>query len=293
MRAGQIAARVLQEVAPEVKPGVKVLHICRLAEMKIREYGGELAFPCNVSIDNEAAHYTSPYGDTRVFPDRGLVKVDLGANVNGHLSDTAKTVDLDGSYEKFLVAAQRALDAAIEVVRPGVRLGEIGAAIELAIKSEGLKPVHQLSGHQLKVNNLHAGKNVPNIRTRTLEAMNLGETFAIEPFATDGGGAIKADRHAYIFSNNMGNTKKVDHVALQVRNLARKRFGTVPWASRWLYDLKNDFDFSPHLITLVRANIINAYPVLLEAKDGMVSQAEHSVFVAEEGAIVTTRLQSP
>ena len=141
IRSGQIAARILRDVAKEVRPGVKVLRVCTLAERKIVELGAKPAFPCNVSINNEAAHYTSPHGDIRVFPDSGLVKVDLGANVNGHLSDTATTVDLDGSYEKFIVAARKALDAAIEIVRPGTRLGEIGAAIEQAIKSEGLRPV--------------------------------------------------------------------------------------------------------------------------------------------------------
>ncbi len=289
LKAGQIAGRVLHEVFREVRPGVKVLHICTLAEHRIAEYGARPAFPCNVSINNEAAHYSSPYQDTRVFPERGLVKVDLGANVNGHLSDTAKTVDLDGSYEKFIIAAETALDAAIDIVRPGIKLGDIGEVIEKAIKAEGLKPVHQLSGHQLKPNNLHAGKNVPNVKIHVTEKMQLGETFAIEPFATDRSGRIKAAREAYIFSNDIRNRKKVDRIALQVRNLARRSFGTVPWASRWLYDLKNDFEFEIPLKTLVRVGAFHPYPVLLEAEDGMVSQAEHSVFVSEEGAIVTTK----
>ncbi len=291
LKAGQIAGRVLHEVTKEVRPGAKVLHICTLAERKIVEYGARPAFPCNVSINNEAAHYSSPYQDTRVFPERGLVKVDLGASVNGHLSDTAKTVDLDGSYEKFIIAAESALEAALEAVRPGVKLGDIGAEIERAIKAEGLKPVHQLSGHQLKPNNLHAGKNVPNVKIRMTEKMQLGELFAIEPFATDGSGRIKAAREAFIFSNNMKNRKKVDKIVLQVRNLARTKFGTVPWASRWLYDLKRDFDFEIPLKNLVRIDAIRSYPVLLEADDGMVSQAEHSVFVSEDGAIVTTRYE--
>jgi methionyl aminopeptidase len=292
LKAGEIASRVLHDIASLVKPGEKVLKICMLAERKIVEYGARPAFPCNVSINNEAAHYSSPYQDTRIFPERGLVKVDLGANVNGHLSDTAKTIDLDGSYEKFIVAAESALRAAIEVIRPGIRLGEVGAVIEKTIKREGLTPVHQLSGHQLKPNSLHAGKNVPNVKTLSIEKMQIGETFAVEPFATDGNGRIKAAREAYIFSNDMHNRKKIDKIALQVRNIARRKFGTVPWASRWLYDLKKDFDFAIPLKTLTRAGVVRSYPVLLEANDGMVSQAEHTLFVSEEGAIITTKYDS-
>ncbi|MHA2220842.1 MAG: M24 family metallopeptidase [Candidatus Thorarchaeota archaeon] len=86
MKAGKIAARVLSLVESEVRPGVTVLKICQLAEKKILEFGASgIAFPCNISIDNEAAHYTSPYGDTKIFPDKGLVKIDIGAHVNGHI----------------------------------------------------------------------------------------------------------------------------------------------------------------------------------------------------------------
>ena len=289
VKAGHIAGRVISEVAREVKPGIKVLRICNLAERRIMEYGASgLAFPCNVSINNEAAHYTSPHNDNKVFPERGLVKIDLGAHVNGHLSDTAITVDLDGSYEKFIVSAKEALEAAIEVIRPGVRLGEVGAAIERTIKRHGLRPVHQLSGHMLKPWTLHAGKSVPNVGSKMTTKMKLGETYAVEPFSTDGNGTIKSSREAYIFSNVMNNKKRVDKFALRIRNIARKRFKTLPWASRWLYTEKTNVDISAALNILLRNGAIHGYPVLLEGKNGMVSQFEHTLFVGEKGAIVTT-----
>jgi len=290
MRAGQIAARVLSEIMKEVKPGVKVLRVCALAEKKILEYGASgIAFPCNVSINEEAAHYTSPHGDLRAFPDKGLVKVDIGAHVNGYLSDTAVTVDLDGSYEKFVISAKEALDAAIDIVRPGVKLGEIGAVIEKTIKNHGLRPVHQLSGHQLKPWNLHAGKNVPNVSMSMTQKMMQGEMFAIEPFSTDGNGTVRSGRTAYIFSNDMRNKKKLDKLTTQIRNIARQRFGTLPWASRWLHRLKTDIDIDAAINTMARVGAIHGYPVLIEGKNGMVSQFEHSIFVGENGAIVPTR----
>ncbi|MHA1136837.1 MAG: type II methionyl aminopeptidase [Candidatus Thorarchaeota archaeon] len=290
MKAGKIAGKVLSFVEGEVKPGVKVLKICKLAEEKIMEYGASgIAFPCNVSINNEAAHYTSPHGDKKVFPNKGLVKVDLGAHVNGYISDTAITVDLDGSYEKYIAAAKGALEAAIETVRPDVRLGEVGKSIEQTIKEHGLKPIHQLSGHQLKQWNLHAGKNVPNVGMKISSAMNLGETYAIEPFATNGNGAIKSGQYSYIFSNGMKSKKKMDRDALRVRNAARQMFKTLPWAGRWLHGKITGVDVEVAIKTLQHSGAIQGYPVLYEAKDGMVSQFEHSVFVGADGAIVSTR----
>ncbi len=289
MKAGEIAAHAINDAIKEVKTGVKVLRVCALAEKKIIEYGGRPAFPCNVSINEEAAHYTSPHGDKRVFPAEGLVKVDIGAHVNGHLSDTAITVDLDGSYEKYIAAAKEALEAAIVTVRPGVRVGEIGAVIERTIKKYGLKPVHQLTGHQLKPWNLHAGKNVPNISMKMTPKMILGDTFAVEPFATNGNGTVNGTKETYIFSNNMRNKKKLDKLTMQIRNIARKQFGTLPWASRWLHGLKTDIDIDAAIRNLQRAGAIHGYAVLIEGKKGMVSQFEHSIFVGKEGAVVSTR----
>lgn len=286
VKAGLIAARVLKEVSRQVKPGVKVLRICSLAEKKVLEYGGGLAFPCNVSLNEEAAHYSSPHNDKRVFPGKGLVKVDIGAHVNGHIADTAVTIDLDDSYDNFIAAAKSALDAAIEVIQPGVRVGEVGAAIERTIKKNGLRPIHQLSGHQLKQWNLHAGTNVPNVGTRRGAKMNLGETFAVEPFATDGNGTVKSSPDSYIFANVLTNKKKLDRLTTQIRNAARKRFGTLPWASRWLS--KSRVDVTAAIHTLLKVGAIRSYPVLIEGKGGMVSQFEHSLFVGEKGAIVTT-----
>ena len=290
MKAGRIAAHALSYVAPMIRPGTKVLKICQLAEKKILESGVTgLAFPCNVSINDEAAHYTSPHGDAKTFPDKGLVKIDVGANVNGYLSDTAITVDLDGSFEKFVEASREALESAIEVVNPDVSLGDVGSAIERTIKRYGLRPIHQLSGHQLKQWNLHAGKNVPNVGMRLSGKMRLGETFAIEPFATDGNGTIKSGSMAYIFSNDMKNKKQLDTTTQRVRNVARQRFGTLPWAGRWLHSKSGNIDVTAAIKILERAGAIHGYAVLYEGKNGMVSQFEHSIFVGSTGAIVSTR----
>jgi methionyl aminopeptidase len=290
MKSGKITARVLSLVSSEVRPGVKVLRICQLAEKKILEFGASgIAFPCNISINNEAAHYTSPHGDTKQFPDKGLVKIDIGAHVNGHISDTAITVDLDGSYENYVEAAKSALNAAIEAVVPDVSLGAVGKEIERTIKGFGLKPVHQLTGHQLKPWNLHAGKNVPNIGMKLTGKMRLGETFAIEPFATNGNGTIKNGPKMYIFSNDVRNKKKLDSQTLRVRNIARKRFGNLPWASRWVHSKSGDIDVDAAIKKLQKSGAIHGYAVLYEGKDGIVSQFEHSLFVGENGAIVSTR----
>jgi methionyl aminopeptidase len=289
VKAGRIAARVLSEVVQKVKPGEKILTICALAEKRILDYGGKsagIAFPCNVSLNQQAAHYTSPYGDASVLPEKGLVKVDLGVHINGHISDTAVTVDLDGSLGQFVSATEEALDAAIDAIRPGISLGDVGAIIERKIRRHGLKPVHQLSGHQLKPWILHAGKSVPNVGVRRSERMEAGETYAVEPFATDGDGTVKNSEAAFIYSNVMTESVNVSGKTLDVLNKARQRFRTLPWASRWLHE--DAFDVVPLIRSLVNYGVVRQYPVLIEGKGGLVAQSEHSLFVGKRGAIVTT-----
>jgi methionyl aminopeptidase len=289
VRAGKIAARVLSEVIEKVKPGEKILTICALAEKKTLDYGGRsagIAFPCNVSLNQQAAHYTSPYGDTSVLPEKGLVKVDLGVHVNGYISDTAVTVDLDGSFERFVSATEEALNEAIAVIKPGISLGDVGAVIERAIRRRGLRPVHQLSGHQLKQWILHAGKSVPNVGVRRSEQIEVGETYAVEPFSTDGDGTVRSAQNAFIYSNVMTENPKVEGITREVLSKARQKFGTLPWASRWLHE--SSFDVIPIIHTLVNIGAVRQYPVLIEGKGGMVAQSEHSLFVSNHGAIVTT-----
>jgi methionyl aminopeptidase len=119
--------------------------------------------------------------------------------------------------------------------------------------------------------------------------MRLGETFAIEPFATNGNGTIKSGPKTYIFSNDVRNKKKLDSQTLRVRNIARKRFGNLPWASRWVHSKSGDIDVDAAIKKLQKSGAIHGYAVLYEGKDGIVSQFEHSLFVGENGAIVSTR----
>jgi methionine aminopeptidase len=107
-----------------------------------------VAFPCNIGLDEVAAHST-PYPDSDYVLRKGtLVKVDLGVEIEGHVADTAITVALPGADEGLVVAAQRALEEALRVVRAGVRVRAIGEAISRTIGSMGYRPISNLSGLQ-------------------------------------------------------------------------------------------------------------------------------------------------
>lgn len=287
IEAGTIAARVLQEIREMIKPKQRIIKICATAENKIREYGGIPAFPCNVSINHIAAHSTSPRGDMSEIPEFGLVKLDVGVHVDGYIADTALTVDIDGTLDGFIAATDDALSEAISVIRPGTLLGEVGATIERVIKTYGLKPISNLNGHNLKRYRLHAGKQVPNIKTRGTPTFETGEYYAIEPFATSGIGRVIDSDYVFIFANTAIDTP-IEGTTEKLRKYLRETYGPFPFASRWIGTNTKDVDIVSELKQLIRERLIRGYPMQIEKKSRPVSQAEHTVFISEDGPIILT-----
>ena len=289
VKSGKIAAKVLQEVSKEVKPGVNVIKICTLAEKKIIEYGGKLAFPACVSINQIAAHYTSPIDDRITIPDFGLVKLDIGAHIDGYIADTAQTIDIDGTLEGMVAATDDALNEAISLMKPGVSLTDIGKQIERIIQSYGLRPIKEIYGHSLERYQLHAGKQVPNWKKHDVGKIEIGEYYAVETYATSGTGVVDSN-NVFIFSN-VRNDIPVDGIAEKLRLHLRKKYRSLPFALRWIgtdKKTKENIDIIVEFRKLLKVNAVKGSPVLVEKKGRPVSQSEHTVFISEEDAISLT-----
>ena len=71
-QACKIAREIREEIRRTVKEGMPLIDICEKVESMTREKGGKPAFPCNVSINEVAAHYTSPPGDQSIIPEKAL-----------------------------------------------------------------------------------------------------------------------------------------------------------------------------------------------------------------------------
>ena len=85
-------------------------------------------------------------------PEKGLLKIDVGAHFNGYIADSAFTINLDENPElqNYIEAAKEGLEAAIEIFKPGTQLFELGEAISNKIIARGLRPITNLGGHELK-----------------------------------------------------------------------------------------------------------------------------------------------
>jgi methionyl aminopeptidase len=280
--AGEILAQVREEAAERVEVGVSHLEVAEFAEDRIRELGGEPAFPVNISIDEEAAHATPEPGDESTFGEE-MINLDIGVHIDGWLADTAITVDLSG-HQELAEAPAEALDAALEVVEPGVHTGEIGAEIEDVIDGYGYNPVVNLSGHGLGHWEQHTDPNIPNRGVKQGVELEVGDVVAIEPFATDGGGKVNegADEEIFALEREASVRNRAARDALEQ---IVDEFKTLPFARRWLDTQRAEMA----LRRLKQQNVVHGYPVLKEQDGYLVSQKEHTVIVTEDGCEVTTR----
>ena len=290
-KSGDIVARLRKEVPGLVKYGKPTIEICEGLEQKIRDFGGKPAFPVNVGINEVAAHYTSPPGDTLTVPAASLVKVDFGVHVEGYVTDTSVTVCLDPKLEPLAKAADEALQNAIRAFKPGVKLSEIGRIIQTSITRVGLRPISNLTGHKIERYTIHAGKSVPNVSALGMNGARIeeGEVFAIEPFVTlsKAQGAVTNGSSAYIyrFVKPKGATSEDPKKVLA---FIQANFSTLPFASRWLEKGFSREVARKALQDLIRNKCISAYPVLIEASNNPVAQSEHTVLVNRDGATVLT-----
>jgi len=286
LKAGKISIEVKKYARSFIKKDMKLLDIAEKIEAKIVELGGEVAFPTNLSIDEIAAHYTPSHDDENVA--RGLLKVDLGVHVDGWVSDTAFSLDLENNEEnkKLIEAAEVGLSNALEKVNPGISLSEIGKIVEDTINEKGFSVVINLSGHSMDEYDLHAGLTIPNINNGSNEILGEG-LFAIEPFATNGNGKVNDGKPSGIYA--LIDPKNIrSPIARELLEYIAEEYVNLPFCSRWLvkkFGTKALFG----LKQLENNGNLHHFAQLVESGKGKVAQAEHSVLVEKDGVVVTSR----
>jgi methionyl aminopeptidase len=287
-RAGVVAREALDLARPMVIPGTKVLDIINTVEDYIREHASGTSFPCNVALNNIAAHYTSPLNDETVIEEGDLVTVDCGSHVDGCIADTAFTIALNPDHESLVKAAVDATNVAIQMMRPGAKLNTIGALIEDTIKSAGFEPIKQLSGHQLKEYELHADKQVPCVSGKSEVLVEEGEAYAIETFASTGSGNISDLPRPLIYQLLPMRVPVRFRGTKQFLGIARKEYKEFPFAKRWMAEKMSPASLEMAIKELEKNGALFGHHILAEEKGEFVSQHEHTIIITERGHERTT-----
>jgi methionyl aminopeptidase len=272
-----------------VREGMPIIDVCEKTENLIREKGGKPAFPCNVSINEIAAHYTSPPNDKKRIPEKSIVKLDLGVHIDGYVTDSEITICFNPEYRSLVKTAEQALKAAINIVHPGISTSKLGAIIEKTIKSRGFKPISNLTGHQIGRYLIHAGTSIPNVSRISFSKIKLGGIYAIEPFVTlpNAVGKVKNGEQVAIFRFLKRRSLKNPYAKQLVEHI-EKNFRTLPFAERWLQNVVPKEHYREAFQELLSSKALMSYPIFIEASGKPVAQAEHTVLIVEDGCVVLT-----
>jgi len=201
-RANRLVLETLQKVRDAAGPDVATGDLDRLAESEIRAQGGEPAFkgyrgfPATLCISvNDVIVHGIPNGSSRLC-EGDVVSVDCGVLLDGYYGDAAITFPIGeiGPEAKALIDVTReCLHEAVEQVRPGNRVGDVGAAVQRKAEAAGFGVVREFVGHGIG-QSLHEDPQVPNYgRTGHGPLLKPGLVIAIEPMVTEGSWRVRID----------------------------------------------------------------------------------------------------
>ncbi|HHQ47254.1 MAG TPA: type I methionyl aminopeptidase [Acidobacteria bacterium] len=205
-RANSLVHRALRAVHEAAAPGVSTADLDRLAEDLILEGGGKPAFkgyrgyPATLctSVNDEIVHGIP---SAKVVLNEGdLLSVDCGAIVEGYYGDAAITFgigEIAPVARRLMEVTRACLDDAVEQVRPGKRLGDIGAAVQRRAEDAGFGVVRDFVGHGVG-RSLHEDPQVPNYgKPGTGLVLRPGLVVAIEPMITEGSWKVRVDEDGW------------------------------------------------------------------------------------------------
>jgi len=196
-RSGHIVRQVLDELRAMVAPGISTMDLEKLAERRIKESGAKPAFkgyygyPCVLctSINDEIVHGI-PWAK-RVLKTGDIVSIDCGVVLDGYYGDAAITVAVGDSVsperKKLMEVTEQSLYKAIEKVKIGNTISDIGGAVQEFVEAAGFSVVREFVGHGIGTK-LHEEPQVPNFRSRGADMrLREGMVLAIEPMVNTGG----------------------------------------------------------------------------------------------------------
>ena len=291
IKAGQIVAQVRDYAKTIIKDGTLLVDATELIEKKIYDLGGKTGFPPDLSINDVAAHYSCLTNESTVFKQGDLVKIDLGVHVKGAIADTAYTMCVDSNENKELIeASDKALQEAIKILRPGLRVVEIGKVVNEIIQSYNFEPIRNLSGHGIELFKIHTKPSIPNYDNRSNEVLTEDRVIAIEPFASTGVGLVSEGKLSEVYAIiNKRPTRSP--IVREVLKYIEEEFKTMPFAKRWIVKRFGPGKAQIALTTLEKENILYQYPILVEKSKGLVSQSEHSILIKDNPILLTKSLE--
>jgi methionyl aminopeptidase len=290
VKAGKIIKGIRKSIANFVYEGKSFLEICEFIEESSRRERCQPAFPCNIGVNEVAAHYTASPNDKKVVTADSVVKLDFGVHINGHIADTAMTVILNQEYEPMLLAAEEAIDRVSKILSHGTNIKDVSMIIQKTIESYGYKSITNLCGHRVLPYVVHASPSIPNVYSPSISGkLEAGNVYAIEPFVTvkNAAGLVVEGEGGNIYHITKLKRPK-DKMSRNFFEKIYRTYKTLPFTTRWFLKGADVETVKRNLGTLLTEKRIEAYPVFFERTRKPVVQAEHSFLITDKETIFLT-----
>lgn len=270
-----------------VKPGISFLEIGTKIETFIREAGGVPAWPVNLSINEQAAHNSYNPEEEVLVKETDVLKVDVGVSIDGYITDSSQTFVFKKEHELLREASIKALLSAKDYLMKNpktAKISDVGEIIENKINSYNFKSISNLTGHTITRYTTHNHPSIPNVKNNyDFYFKDIESWFAIEPFVSTGNGYVTEGNQVYIFKfeeeypiRNPSARKLLEEI---------KTYNGLAFSEFWIGKNMSTFEKKVALRELLKAQIIAAYPVLVDKPGSLVSQSETTFFVTDKETI--------
>ncbi len=312
--AGQIHKEVRRFLQPYLRPGIKLVDIANIIELKTEELTKQMknyeakpvnkgiGFPVGLAINECAAHFHPAPGSTQTLKETDIVKIDFGVEVNRWIIDSAFTVYFDSKYDILAEAVRDATQTGIKLIGIDVSIPEWGAQIQevmesYEIKLDGktypIKAINNLGGHNIVQGIIHGGMFLPSVDMRGYfpSTYRFKEgVYAVETFGSTGINHVteKSDSTLYRINPNNYNKPNLKKLPAEATSLVKNiytKFNTLPFTDRYV-ELFNINGYKSHLENLRKNKIIHSYPPACVNQGAYTAQYEHTIYIGENKKIV-------
>jgi len=296
--AAEVAHRAMEEVMKGCKAGAKIVDLCQAGDAFITaeckkafpkaniERG--IAFPTCVSVNNVAGHFSPLKGDAAVLAKNDVVKIDLGAHIDGFIALAARTLvvepegDVTGKVADVITAAQVAMNAAIHTLQIGKTNEDVSEVIKHVADAYHVTPLEGVLSHQMTRWIIDGDKvimNKPMVDQRVEKcSIEANDVWCIDIVMSTGEGvAREREQRTTVFKRSldkMYNLKlKASRYLLQQIN---RKSPVFPFTLRSIDDERQA---RMGISEMVNHGMVDAYPVLFEKDREFIAQYKTTVFV--------------
>lgn len=225
--SGRILATIHRLLRDSAVPGISELELAGIATRELKSLDGKApflgyhGFPNVICISaNDKVVHGIP--SDNVLKDGDIVSFDFGVDYKGMITDSAFTMAIGSvpkAAEKLMKTTEQSMYAGIDVLKDGVKVGDIGVAVERVLKTGGYGIVRELVGHGVG-HRLHEEPDIPNYGTANSGPMlKAGMTIAIEPMANLGSDHVTIDADGWTIRTADGSlSAHFEHTILITKN---------------------------------------------------------------------------